>query len=107
MIYVNLSDEQLVEMSKNGDNLATETLILRYKNLVKGIARSYFLADGDPEDLLQEGDIGLFKAIEGFNGLSSFKSYAYLCVKSAVISAIKKSNSNKFVAWCSVEGART
>lgn len=95
MIYVNLSDEKLVEMSKNGDNLATETLIIRYKNLVKGIARSYFLADGAPEDLLQEGDIGLFKAIEGFNGTSSFKSYAFLCVKSAVISAIKKSNSNK------------
>lgn len=95
MTHINLSDEKLVELSKNGDNKATETLILRYKNLVKAIARSYFLADGSPEDLLQEGDIGLFKAIEGFNGTSSFKSYAFICVKSAVLSAIKKSNSNK------------
>ena len=95
MEYVNLPDERLVEISKTGDNKATETLILRYKNLVKAIARSYFLADGALEDLLQEGDIGLFKAIEGFNGSSSFKSYAFICVKSAVISAIKKSNSNK------------
>ena len=95
MEYVNLPDERLVEISKNGDNKATETLILRYKNLVRAIARSYFLADGALEDLLQEGDIGLFKAIEGFNGSSSFKSYAFICVKSAVISAIKKSNSNK------------
>ena len=113
MIYVNLPDEKLVEMSKSGDNLATETLILRYKNLVKGIARSYFLADGDPEDLLQEGDIGLFKAIEGFNGTSSFKSYAYLCVKSAVISAIKKANSNKnkplnnYISISGIDGSDT
>lgn len=91
----NLSDERLVELSKEGDKKATETLILRYKNLVKAVSRSYFLADGDTEDLLQEGDIGLFKAIECFNGNSSFKSFAYLCVKSAVLTAIKRANSNK------------
>ena len=95
MNFENLSDERLVELSRSGENKATEVLILRYKNLVKAVARSYFLAGADVEDLLQEGDIGLFKAIEGFNGTSSFKSFAYLCVKNSVLTAIKKSNSNK------------
>lgn len=95
MNFENYADELLVEESRKGNAKATEIIILRYKNLVKAVARSYFLAGADIEDLLQEGDIGLFKAIEGFNGTSSFKSFAYLCVKNAVLSAIKKSNSNK------------
>ena len=90
-----LPDEILVEESRNGNGKATEILILRYKNLVKAVARSYFLVGADVEDLLQEGDIGLFKAIEAFNGTASFKSFAFLCVRNSVLTAIKRSNSNK------------
>lgn len=90
-----LSDEILVKESQNGNGRATDVLILRYKSLVKAVARSYFLAGADVEDLLQEGDIGLFKAIQAFNGTSTFKCFAYLCIKNSVFSAIKKSNSNK------------
>lgn len=108
-----LPDESLVEESRKGSAKATEILILRYKNLVKAVARSYFLAGADVEDLLQEGDIGLFKAIEAFNGTSSFKSFAYICVKSSVLTAIKKSNSNKnkplnnYISFSGLDGADT
>ena len=95
MDYINLTDEQLVSLAQEKDTEAMSTVINRYKNLVKKVARSYFLIGGDTEDLLQEGMLGVFKAVETFNGKSGFKSYVYICVKTSIISAIKKSNCDK------------
>ena len=95
MNYQDFTDEQLVSAAQNKDDAATAELISRYKNYVKSIVRPFFLAGGDSEDLIQEGMIGVFKAIETFNGKSSFKSYVYLCVKTGIISLIKKYNSDK------------
>lgn len=95
MEYKKLSDERLAQLAKDGDAEAMETLIVRYRYLVTSIAHSYFLIDGDLEDLIQVGQIGVFKAINTYNGKVEFKFYAYKVVKNTVLSAIKKSNTSK------------
>lgn len=95
MNYNAASDEELVVLAKNNDENATTELISRYKNYVKKIARHFFLVGGDSEDIIQEGMIGVFRAIESFNGKSSFKSYVYLCVRTGIFSLIKSFNSDK------------
>ncbi len=91
MEFNELKDEELaVKAQKNGEGL--EILMARYKNMVNSFARSYFLSDGDVDDLIQEGLVGLFKAISSYNGKASFSSHAYTCIKSSIISAVKKSN---------------
>ena len=92
--YDLLSDEQLAVLAKT-DTFALETLLERYKKAVKSTARQYFLAVGEEEDLIQEGTIGLFKAINTFDGVSAFKTYAFTCIKSGIISAVRKSTSDK------------
>ena len=93
--YSLLSDEELVKKSQAGEEDATEQLIYRYKNAVKAKARNFFLAGGDTEDLLQEGMIGLYYAIKSYNGESTFKSFAYLCIKRQLINAIKRAACDK------------
>lgn len=88
-------DIELVLKAKKGDTEAITTLLEKYKGIVKAVARSMFLAGGDTDDLIQEGTLGILKAIETYNGKSSFSSYAYLCVKSKILSMIKKNNSKK------------
>ena len=66
-VYENLSDEELVKLSIAEDNYATECLLVRYKNLVLSKARMYFLVGADEKDIIQEGMIGLFKAIRDFD----------------------------------------
>ena len=95
MEYKLLSDEELVKLAKNGDSDAMESVILRYRYLVTSIAHSYFLSNGDVEDLVQLGQIAVFKAITTFNGKVEFKYYVYKCVKNAVITAIKNANTLK------------
>ena len=86
-----LKDEELaLKVQKNGEGL--EIIMARYKNMVNSFARSYFLSDGDVDDLIQEGLVGLFKAVTTYNGKASFSSHAYTCIKSSIISAVKKSN---------------
>ena len=92
--YAALSDEQLAVLAKT-DGVALETLIERYKKAVKSSARQYFLAGGEEDDLIQEGSIGLFKAITTFDGTSPFKAYAFRCIKSGIISVVRKSTSGK------------
>ena len=92
--YFSLSDEKLAVLAKT-DGVAFETINERYKKAVKSCARKYFLAGGEEDDLIQEGTIGLFKAITTFDGVSSFKAYAFLCIKSGIISTIRKSTSGK------------
>ncbi len=95
--YENLSDESLAELSLAGDELATECILSRYKNLVRLRARMYFLAGADKDDLIQEGMIGLFKAIRDYDSdkRSSFRSFAELCIKRQIITAIKTATRQK------------
>jgi RNA polymerase sporulation-specific sigma factor len=85
-----LADLQLVMRARNGDEKALDELIRRYSGFVRLKASSYFLAGGDAEDLIQEGLIGLYKAVRDFSpDLSSFRSFAELCVTRQIITAIK------------------
>jgi RNA polymerase sporulation-specific sigma factor len=85
-----LADLQLVMRARNGDDKALDELIRRYSGFVRLKASSYFLAGGDAEDLIQEGLIGLYKAVRDFSPeLSSFRSFAELCVTRQIITAIK------------------
>jgi RNA polymerase sigma-H factor len=86
-----LEDLQLVVRSRNGDSQALEALIRRYTGFVRLKASSYFLAGGDSEDLVQEGLIGLYKAVRDFRSdkETSFRSFAELCVTRQIITAIK------------------
>jgi len=86
-----LEDLQLVLRARNGDAEAMELLIRRYTGFVRLKASSYFLAGGDSEDLIQEGLIGLYKAVRDFRAdkETSFRSFAELCVTRQIITAIK------------------
>jgi RNA polymerase sigma-H factor len=85
-----LADLQLVMRARNGDQRALDELIRRYSGFVRLKASSYFLAGGDAEDLIQEGLIGLYKAVRDFSPeKSSFRSFAELCVTRQIITAIK------------------
>jgi RNA polymerase sporulation-specific sigma factor len=86
-----LQDLQLVMRARNGDSGALDALIRRYTGFVRLKASSYFLAGGDSEDLVQEGLIGLYKAVRDFRAdkETSFRSFAELCVTRQIITAIK------------------
>ena len=86
-----LEDLQLVLRARNGDTAAMDYLIRRYTGFVRLKASSYFLAGGDGEDLVQEGLIGLYKAVRDFrhDKETSFRSFAELCVTRQIITAIK------------------
>src|SRR5881398_3692351 len=85
-----LADLQLVMRARNGDQKALDELIRRYHGFVRLKASSYFLAGGDADDLIQEGLIGLYKAVRDFSPeKSSFRSFAELCVTRQIITAIK------------------
>ncbi len=91
------TDEELVARAKNGDSDATRRILTRYHYFVRLKANSYFLAGGDGDDLIQEGYIGLYKAIRDYEyGRStSFRSFAELCVTRQIITAIKTASRQK------------
>lgn len=97
--YDRSSDEQLVEAVRDGDADALEYLINKYRNFVRAKARSYFLIGADREDIVQEGMIGLYKAIRDFRGdkLASFKAFAELCITRQIITAIKTATRQKHI----------
>ena len=90
------TDEELVLLSRAGNEGATDELLRRHSGLVRSCARRYFLAGGEPEDLIQEGMIGLCRAIRNYDGEreggSSFKNFAYLCVSRQILDAVKKAS---------------
>ncbi|MCL6445496.1 MAG: RNA polymerase sporulation sigma factor SigH [Alicyclobacillus sp.] len=92
-------DEELVEAVRNGDNVALEYLIQKYRNFVRAKARSYFLIGADREDIVQEGMIGLYKSIRDFreDKLASFKAFAELCITRQIITAIKTATRQKHI----------
>ncbi|MDK2824397.1 MAG: polymerase sporulation-specific sigma factor [Clostridia bacterium] len=94
-----MDDEKVVELAKDGDTYALEFLINKYKNFVRAKARSYFLIGADREDIIQEGMIGLYKAIRDFryDKLSSFRAFAELCITRQIITAIKTATRQKHI----------
>lgn len=97
--FEQMEDEYLVDYVREGDSGALEYLITKYKNFVRAKARSYFLIGADHEDIVQEGMIGLYKAIRDFKGdkLSSFKAFAELCITRQIITAIKTATRQKHI----------
>ncbi len=93
------TDEELVALAKTNDQEATRRLLTRYHHFVRLKANSYFIAGGDGDDLIQEGYIGLYKAVRDFEpGRStSFRSFAELCVTRQIITAIKTASRQKHV----------
>lgn len=95
--YEPLADEQIVELSAEGDKQATEYILAKYKNLVRSRAKDLYLAGADREDLVQEGMIGLFKAIRDFDATkqASFRGFAELCIKRQLITAVRGASRQK------------
>lgn len=93
------TDEDYVALSKEGNDIATEYIINKYKNFVRVKAKSYFLIGADREDIIQEGMIGLYKAIRDFRAdkLSSFRAFAELCITRQIITAIKTATRQKHI----------
>lgn len=91
------SDEQLIDLYKSGKVDVFETIYARYKNMIRSSARRFYLVGGDNEDLMQEGVIGLLNAVNTFNGSTSFSTYAYTCIKNAMLSAVFSAQSKKNV----------
>lgn len=92
-------DEEMVQAARGGSSEAQEYLIKKYKNFVRAKARSYFLIGADREDIIQEGMIGLFKAIRDFkeDKSASFKAFAELCITRQIITAIKTATRQKHI----------
>lgn len=97
--YDAMLDEQVVEDARNGEVQALEFIIYKYRNFVRAKARSYFLIGADREDIVQEGMIGLYKAIRDFrpDKLSSFRAFAELCITRQIITAIKTATRQKHI----------
>lgn len=99
MNYETLTDIELVSLAQKNDFDAMETLIERYKNFVRSKGRTYFLIGADKEDIIQEGMIGLFKAVRDFDASkqTQFRSFAELCVTRQIITAIKSATRQKHI----------
>lgn len=98
--FENMTDEEVVRLAQqDGDGAALEYLLNKYKNFVRTKARSYFLIGADHEDIVQEGMIGLYKAIRDYreDRLSSFRAFAELCVTRQIITAIKTATRQKHI----------
>ena len=93
------TDEDYARLAQQGDDAALEYLLNKYKNFVRSKARSYFLIGADHEDIVQEGMIGLYKAIRDFKPekLASFKAFAELCITRQIITAIKTATRQKHI----------
>lgn len=95
--YSHMTDEKLIQLLRDGDQEIMDYLLEKYKNLVKKKARAMFLIGGDTDDLIQEGMIGLYKAIRDFNEEkeTSFLSFANMCINRQIYSAINASQRKK------------
>jgi RNA polymerase sporulation-specific sigma factor len=95
--YASSTDEELITLLRNGDKLAEEALYARYKQIVRSKARTYFLIGADREDIIQEGMIGLYKAVCDFQfeKKASFRAFAELCITRQIITAIKSATRKK------------
>lgn len=98
-VYEGMTDEDVVSLCRTGDSVAVEYLLNKYKNFVRSKARSYFLIGAEHEDIVQEGMIGLYKAIRDFRPekLASFRAFAELCITRQIITAIKTATRQKHI----------
>lgn len=95
----NEKDEELIELIREGESGVQDFLLDKYKNLVRKKAGSMYIIGGDRDDLIQEGMIGLFKAINGFDcgRDASFYTFAELCISRQIYSAVQNSNRQKHI----------
>ena len=94
MEFEKMSENDIINLAQNKEDSAMEYLLERYKPLVRQKTRKLFLIDGDKDDLIQEGMIGLFKAVRDYQAGkdAAFRTFADLCISRQLYSAIKKSN---------------
>lgn len=97
--FTDMTDEELVSLVHEGNTEALDFLINKFRHFVRMKARSYFLIGADKEDIIQEGMIGLYKAIRDFRSdkLSSFRAFAELCIIRQIITAIKTATRQKHI----------
>lgn len=95
--YGNLTDEQIISQIKDGNEHALSFLLEKYKDLVNSKVGKYFIIGAERDDIVQEGMIGLYKAIKSFDNCkqNTFKTFANICVERQLITAIKSSNRQK------------
>lgn len=96
-IHKDYSDEELIELYKEGNELAIDYLFDKYKNLVRKKAKAMYIVGGDNDDLIQEGMIGLYKAIRDYNESkdASFRTFASMCINRQMCTAVTTSNRKK------------
>jgi len=97
MNFENYEDEKIVDLAQKGDENAQEYIIRKYKGLVRSKSRLYFIAGGDGDDLVQEGMIGVFKAIKDYDPQkdAAFKTFVELCINRQIIKAVEKASRQK------------
>lgn len=97
--YTKMTDEKLIENIKQEDQKALECLIERYNEIVSMKANRFFMVGAEKEDMIQEGMIGLYKAVKSFNTekQNSFKTFANMCIERQLITAVKNSNRQKHI----------
>ncbi len=95
--YAEQTDEELVTAAQLGDNSAGDYLLLKYRSLIMSKAKSYFIAGADRDDIMQEGMIGLHKAVRDFCPMrgTSFRPFAEMCITRQVITAVKAASRQK------------
>ena len=97
--YKDMTDEEILKLIKTKDDEALDYLICKYKDIVNSKVNKYFIIGAEKEDIMQEGLIGLYKAIKDYNSekQNSFKSFANLCIERQLITAIKSSIRQKHI----------
>ena len=97
--YTQMTDEKLIENIKQEDQIALNCLIERYNDLVNMKANKFFMIGAEKEDMIQEGMIGLYKAVKSFDTekQNSFKTFANMCIERQLITAVKNSNRQKHI----------
>lgn len=99
LVFKDMNDEEVVKLANDNNAMAFEFLMYKYKNFVRGKARSYFLVGADRDDIIQEGMIGLFKAVRDYDitRRASFRSFAEICITRQIITAIKTATRQKHI----------
>lgn len=97
--YIQMTDEKLIENIKNDDKIALNCLMERYNDVVSMKANKFFMVGAEREDMVQEGMIGLYKAVKSFDTekQNSFKTFANMCIERQLITAVKNSNRQKHI----------
>ena len=97
--YTQMTDEKLIENIKKDDKMALDCLMERYNDLVNMKANKFFMVGAEKDDMIQEGMIGLYKAVKSFDAEkeNSFKTFANMCIERQLITAVKNSNRQKHI----------